>query len=120
MSHFEVQDNSKGEKAEEETSKDSQVLSFKTSLQRLFMSSKTAEHMRWHEVDKNEDGKLRHPWDVKAWKVFDSDFLNFAADPRNVRLTLATDIFNLFGNLSTSYSIWPVVFIPYNLPPRYI
>ena len=30
---------------------------------------------------------------------------------------LATDGFNPYGNLSTSQSIWPVVLIPYNLPP---
>jgi len=34
-----------------------------------------------------------------------------------VRLVLATYGFNPFGNLSTSHSIWPVVLIPYNLPP---
>ena len=117
MSHFEVQDSSEGKKIEEETRKDSQGLSFKPRLQRLFMSSKTAEHMRWHEANKNEDGKLRHPRDGEEWKAFDSDFPDFTADPRNVRLALATDGFNPFGNLSTSYSIWPVVLIPYNLPP---
>ena len=42
---------------------------------------------------------------------------HFALDPRNVRLGLATDGFNPFTNLSTSYSIWPAVLIPYNLPP---
>ena len=73
--------------------------------------------MRWHEVDKNEDGKLRHPRDADAWKTFDKDFPSFTADPRNVRLALATDGFNPFRNLSTSYSIWPVVLVPYNLPP---
>jgi hypothetical protein len=44
-------------------------------------------------------------------------FPEFAADPRNVRLALATDGFNPFGNLSTTYSIWPVVLVPYNMPP---
>jgi len=34
-----------------------------------------------------------------------------------VRLGLATDGFNPYDNLSTSHSIWPVVLIPYNLPP---
>ncbi|KAI9119332.1 hypothetical protein K1719_010007 [Acacia pycnantha] len=38
------------------------------------MSSKTAQHMRWHEDDKNQDGKLRHPRDAEAWKAFDSVF----------------------------------------------
>ncbi|KAL6312664.1 hypothetical protein AAG906_018929 [Vitis piasezkii] len=60
----------------------------KPRLQRLYMSAKTASHMKWH-VD----------------------------EPRNVRLGLASDGFNPFGNMSISYSMWPVVLIPYNLPP---
>ncbi|WMV33821.1 hypothetical protein MTR67_027206 [Solanum verrucosum] len=39
------------------------------------------------------------------------------AEPRNVRLGLASDGFQPFRNAKTSYSIWPVVLIPYNLPP---
>ncbi|GJZ96455.1 hypothetical protein Tco_0668789 [Tanacetum coccineum] len=41
----------------------------------------------------------------------------FDAEPRNVRLGLAADGFNPFGNLSQSYSIWPVILTTYNLPP---
>ena len=83
----------------------------------MYMSSKMAQHMRWHATEENLDGRLRHPRDSEAWKVFDAKFPDFANDPRNVRLALATDGFNPFGNMSTSYSIWPVVLIPYNLPP---
>ncbi|KAA0052280.1 uncharacterized protein E5676_scaffold113G00940 [Cucumis melo var. makuwa] len=38
-------------------------------------------------------------------------------EARNVRLALYSDGFNPFGNMSTSYSMWPVILIPYNLPP---
>jgi hypothetical protein len=81
------------------------------------MSSKTADDMRWHAVANSNDGKLRHPRDSKAWKSFDSNFPNFASDPRSVRLGLASDGFNPFGMMSTNYSIWPIVLMPYNLPP---
>nr|GEY60558.1 hypothetical protein [Tanacetum cinerariifolium] len=37
-------------------------------------------------------------------------------EPRNVRLGLAADGFNSFGNLSQAYSIWPVILTTYNLP----
>lgn len=60
---------------------------------------------------------MRHPRDSQAWKTFDSLHPEFAADPRNVRLGLATDGFNPFGAMSISYSIWPVILIPYNRPP---
>ena len=42
----------------------------------------------------------------------------FASKPRNVRLGLASDGFQPFANSKTSYSIWPVILIPYNLPPE--
>ncbi|KAA0053772.1 uncharacterized protein E6C27_scaffold135G001570 [Cucumis melo var. makuwa] len=74
--------------------------------------------MRWHRDKRVEtDDVLRHPADAEGWKHFDSEFPDFASDPRNVRLGLASDGFNLFGQMSTSYSMWPVVLLPYNLPP---
>ncbi|XP_058787440.1 uncharacterized protein LOC131661819 isoform X1 [Vicia villosa] len=89
----------------------------KPRLQRLFMCSKTAESMRWHALEANQDGMMRHPRDSEAWKTFDLLHPEFATDSRNVRLGLATDGFNPFGVMSTNYSIWPVVLIPYNRPP---
>ncbi|XP_038687488.1 uncharacterized protein LOC119986868 [Tripterygium wilfordii] len=86
-------------------------------LQRLFMSSQIAAAMRWHKEDHVEDGVLRHPADSIAWKSFNEKHLSFAMESRNARLGLATDGFNPFGNMSTSYSTWPVVLILYNLPP---
>jgi len=41
----------------------------------------------------------------------------FASNPQNVRLGLASDGFNPFGTMSSTYSIWPMFLIPYNLPP---
>ncbi|XP_073137124.1 uncharacterized protein [Henckelia pumila] len=89
----------------------------KPRLQRLFMSSKTSESMQWHFKKRVSDGTLRHPADSQAWKAFDERNCEFASDPRNVRLGLATDGFNPFKNQSTAHSTWPVVLLPYNLPP---
>ncbi|KAK1415823.1 hypothetical protein QVD17_31611 [Tagetes erecta] len=86
-------------------------------LQRLFMSSKTATSMRWHEESRTKDGYLRHPADSPAWKTFDFNYPDFANESRNVRLGLASDGFNPFGTMSVSHSTWPVVLMPYNLPP---
>nr|GFB47555.1 hypothetical protein [Tanacetum cinerariifolium] len=60
---------------------------------------------------------MQHPVDGRAWKDFDTKYSDFAAEPRNVRLGLAADGFNPFGNLSQSYSMWPVILTTYNLPP---
>ncbi|XP_019267397.1 PREDICTED: uncharacterized protein LOC109244716 [Nicotiana attenuata] len=58
-------------------------------------------------------------WMLTHWhgKIFDEKYPNFALDPRNVRFGLASDGFNPFGSMSNAYSMWPVILIPYNLPP---
>ena len=63
------------------------------------------------------DGILRHLADSQEWKEFDLKHHEFALEPRNVRLGMATDGFNPFGNMNNNYSMWPVILIPYNLPP---
>ncbi|XP_015168116.1 uncharacterized protein [Solanum tuberosum] len=89
----------------------------KPRLQRLFMSTKTSSLMTWHNDKRVDDGIMRHPADSMAWKSFDELHPSFAVEPRNVRLGLASDGFQPFRNSKTSHSIWPVVLIPYNLPP---
>ncbi|XP_060970000.1 uncharacterized protein LOC133037170 [Cannabis sativa] len=87
-------------------------------LKRLYSSRITAKSMIWHHTGKSkDDGVLRHPVDGLAWKDFDAKHPDFARDPRNVRLGLAADGFNPFGNMSLAYSMWPVVLANYNLPP---
>ncbi|KAM6554839.1 hypothetical protein CsatB_015601 [Cannabis sativa] len=87
-------------------------------LKRLYSSRITAKSMIWHHTGKSkDDGVLRHPVDGLAWKDFDVKHPEFARDPRNVRLGLAADGFNPFGNMSLPYSMWPVVLANYNLPP---
>ncbi|GJS26577.1 zinc finger, PHD-type containing protein [Tanacetum coccineum] len=63
-------------------------------LQRLYKSSHTIKEMTWHAT-----GKCTEP------------------EPRNVRLGLAADGFNPFGNLNQAYNMWPVILTTYNLPP---
>jgi hypothetical protein len=81
------------------------------------MSRKRAEDMRWHIEKRVDDGISRHLADSEEWKEFDVQHPLFALEPHNVRLGLATDGFNPFGNMNNSYSMWPVIFIPYNLQP---
>uniref|UniRef100_M1CWK3 TNP2, partial n=1 Tax=Solanum tuberosum TaxID=4113 RepID=M1CWK3_SOLTU len=81
------------------------------------MCSKTVEHMRLHALESNPDVLMRHPRDGEAWKTFDRIHSGFSSDPRNIRLGLASDGFNPFGTMSSTYSTWPVFLIPYNLPP---
>ncbi|KAM3289913.1 hypothetical protein P3S67_018202 [Capsicum chacoense] len=79
----------------------------KPILQRLFMSSKISMYMRCiKEKRLDEVNVLRHPTDSDAWKEFDKNHKWFAQEPRNIRLGLATDGFNPYGHMSTSYKLW--------------
>ncbi|XP_020262289.1 uncharacterized protein LOC109838245 [Asparagus officinalis] len=86
-------------------------------LQRLYMTKNIAKDMRWHKERRVDDGKVRHPADAKAWKHVDQTFPSFATECRNVRLGLSSDGFNPFGIMSSGWSTWPVVLMPYNLSP---
>ena len=82
------------------------------------MHATTSKQMCWHAEELVvKDGKVRHPANSLAWKHVDNEYKDFASDPRNVRLGLASDGFNPFGMLNVNYTTWPVLLIPYNLPP---
>jgi hypothetical protein len=84
----------------------------------LFISKKTARHMRWHKEGVRENEQVMvHPSDSEAWKALDDFDLDFARDARNVRIGLATDGFLPYNTSASSYSCWSIFAIPYNLPP---
>ncbi|XP_063946088.1 uncharacterized protein LOC108212435 [Daucus carota subsp. sativus] len=86
-------------------------------LQRLYMSTRTAAHMKYHKNRTVTEGVLTHPADGEEWKEFDKNYPDFSAEIRNVRLGLATDGFPLYRNAtSTVSSVWHVVLLVYNLP----
>ncbi|CAL2248338.1 unnamed protein product [Prunus armeniaca] len=70
------------------------------------MSTHTATDMRWHKEKWVDDDVMRHPADGEAWKEFDRTFPEFAADSRNVRLGLAIDEFNPYGDPSRSIDVY--------------
>jgi len=87
-------------------------------LKRMFANKATSEETRWHKEKRVAvENEMTHPADGEAWKDFDDMYPSFAEDARNLRLSLATDGFNPFGNMNTSYSMWPVLVKVYNLPP---
>jgi len=63
------------------------------------------------------DGKVRHALDSKAWAHINATWLEFVANPKHIRWGLATNGFNPFGEKSSSWLTWPVLFFNYNLPP---
>ena len=73
--------------------------------------------MKWHAKSRVNDKLLRHPADSETQKPFGSKCIEFSSEPHNVRLGLVADGFNLYGNMSSTHSIWLVILIPYNLLP---
>jgi len=86
-------------------------------FKRLFGSANDSKNLTWHADGRIKDGLLRHPADSPQWKTIDRLYPEFGEDPRNLRLGLASDGMNPFGNLSTSHSSWLVLLMIYNLPP---
>jgi hypothetical protein len=87
-------------------------------LKRMFGTKKSSEEAQWHKLKRQPTKKeMTHPADGEAWQDFDREYLDFSKDARNIRLGLATDVFNPFSEKNTKYNMWPVLVVPYNLPP---
>ncbi|XP_058725960.1 uncharacterized protein LOC131597270 [Vicia villosa] len=86
-------------------------------LKRLFSNANDAKNILWHAIERECDGQLRHPADSLKWKKVDDLYPDFGNEARNLRLGLATDGMNPYGNLSSNHSSWPVLLIIYNLSP---
>ena len=82
----------------------------------LFANGDDAKDLTWHANGRNYDGMVRHLADCTQWKKIDHLFPNFSKEERNLRLGLASDGMNPYGNLSTQHSSWPVLLVIYNLP----
>jgi len=82
----------------------------------LFANVNDAKNLVWHANGRKSDGLLRHAADSPQWKKIDTFYPQFGSDQRNLRLRLAIDELNPYGNLSSKHSSWPVLLIIYNLP----
>jgi hypothetical protein len=84
----------------------------------LFISKKTARHMRWHKEGVRENDQVMvHSSDSEAWKTLDDFDADFVRDARNVCIGLMMDGFSLYNTSAALYSCWHVFAISYNLPP---
>jgi hypothetical protein len=83
----------------------------------MYRAPAIAEFMTWHNKNQSIDGKVHHAPDSKAWAHINATWPEFVADPMHIRLGLAKDGFNPFGEKSSSWSTWPIMFFNYNLPP---
>ena len=73
-------------------------------FKRLHTSMIYDPHMRWHYEHKGSPNVLCHPSNGEAWKHFYRVFLDFANEPRNIRLGLCSDRFIPFLVSAAQYS----------------
>jgi len=73
--------------------------------------------MTWHINNRSGDGMVCHVVDFKQWHFIDEKWPDFASEPRNIHLGLATDGINPFAEKHSTWSTWPITLLNYNLPP---
>ena len=73
--------------------------------------------MDYHAHNRSGDDILRMPTDGSAFTDMEEKWSHFKEEPRNVRLSLATDGVNPFVEMRPTYSVWPVFVINNNIPP---
>ncbi|XP_060183223.1 uncharacterized protein LOC132613195 [Lycium barbarum] len=95
---------SEGHKGKKVAHKVLRHFTIKPRLQRLYMAKETAKKMRWHKEENIDDDVLRHPSDSIEWKSFNERHPTFSTKLRNVRLGLASDGFQPYGNMSSNHS----------------
>jgi hypothetical protein len=83
-------------------------------LQRLFMFSKTDEHMTWHHLNDIVDGVMVYPSNGEAYKYFNKVYPQFLIESRNIHRRYI-DKFNQFRSFAAFYSCWSVILAVYNL-----
>jgi hypothetical protein len=86
-------------------------------LQRLFRWKSIAQFIDFHAKNIIQDDVLRIPTNGSALNYIEEKWPIFKEEPHNVRLLLAVDGVNPFGELRSMYSVWSFFVINNNLPP---
>jgi hypothetical protein len=63
-------------------------------LKRMYSTPMQASLMTWHVNNKSGDGLVQHATDSMQWQFIDEKWLDFAQEPHNIRLGLATNGIN--------------------------
>jgi len=114
-----------------ENGKDKPVKNFKSSqvpqkglkyfplgsqLKRFFIVSWIAEAMTSNAQCEMGGNLMRHPVDSPIWPISNTQLHEFAKESCKVRLSISTNGFNPFDNLSTSQSYWTILMTPLSHP----
>ena len=73
--------------------------------------------MDFHAKNRSRDDVLQMLADGSAFRCIKEKWPIFKEEPRNVKLSLEVDGVNPFGEILSTYSMWPIFVINNNLPP---
>ena len=73
--------------------------------------------MDYHAHNRSQDDIMRMPADGLAFKEIEEKWPHFKEEPRNLKLSLAADGVNPFGEMRFAYLVWPIFVINNNIPP---
>ena len=73
--------------------------------------------MDFHAKNRSQGDVLWIPVDGSTFRCIEEKWPILKKEPHNVKLSLAVDSVNPFGELRSTYSVWPIFVINNNLPP---
>ena len=83
----------------------------------MYWSLHQAHLLIWHAENQSIYGMVRHVVNSRQWCHVNAIWPDFAIEPQNIRLELATDGINPFSVKCSAYSTWSVLLLNYNLLP---
>ena len=73
--------------------------------------------MDYDAHNRSRDDIIRIPVDGSGFMHIEEKWQHFKEEPRNLRLSLAADDVNPFGEMRSVYSMWPIFVINNRIPP---
>ena len=66
--------------------------------------------MDYHTRNRSQDDIMRMPTNGLAFKEIEEKWPHFKEEPCNFKLSLAVDSVNPFGEMRSTYLVWPIFF----------
>ena len=86
-------------------------------MRQLFRCSSLAQFMDYHARNRSRDDIIRIPMDGSTFMHIEEKQQHFKEQPSNLRLSLAADGVNPFGEMRSVYLVWPIFSIKNNICP---
>jgi hypothetical protein len=84
-------------------------------LEPMYNTQAQVELMIWHANNWSRNGLVHHVMNSKQWELIDLKWPSFGNEPKNVWLGLFTDGLNMFEEIRSTWSLWPMVLVNYNI-----